>query len=91
MTASDRHFKFEGCRYLNFTTYLRLKISIFFFLADMEQQASPAAAEAKIHPEWSLWPLDGDKYSLSVYQCFVFILLISKMKHEVPSPKQKNN
>lgn len=50
MTASDRHFKFEGCRYLNFTTYVRLKISIFF-LADMEQQASPAAAEAKIHPE----------------------------------------
>lgn len=57
----------------------------------MEQQASPAAAKAKIHPEWSLWPLDGGKYSLSVYQCFVFILLISKMKHEVPSPKQKNN
>lgn len=30
MTASDSHFKFEGCRYLNFTTYVRLKISIFF-------------------------------------------------------------
>lgn len=51
MTASDRHFKFEGCRYLNFTTYVRFKISIFFSIADMEQQASPAAAEAKIHPE----------------------------------------